>query len=171
MRVHVLTACTRPENLGLVGDSLAVAGAGHDLIWHVRFDLDRRYPGGNGVRNALLDQIDDGWVWGLDDDTLVHPDLFRVAEKWALGSVNAVVVGQQRADDRYLHADAGEVRVGGIDVGQALLRRDLIGDRRYPDAYVGDGMLLVEVLADAHVVYVDEPLSYHNWLERRPAAA
>src|SRR3990167_1261604 len=97
MRIHALTACSRPENLTKVGLSLAHAARGHDVHWHVRFDLEREHVGGQAVKNRLLDEISDGWVWILDDDTIVHPDLFsRAAECAALTGIEAIVVSQRR---------------------------------------------------------------------------
>ena len=80
VRLHVLTAVSRPENLGQIAESLAVAVEraeyGVDLAVALgMFDPDRQHVGGQALKNDMLDDIDDGWVWILDDDTLAHPDV------------------------------------------------------------------------------------------------
>ena len=154
-----MTAVTRPENLAEIGLSLrnAVARARIDAEWHLRFDPERRHVGGQQVKNELLDGIDDGWVWVLDDDTLVHPDLFTYLDE----SYDALVVSM-RLDGGILHAAEKNVVWGGIDIGQAILRRELIGERRIEPVYEGDGRFLEALLPGANVLYVPTELTYYN---------
>ena len=170
VKVHVLTAVTRPWNLPLIAGSLAnaAAAAGCDICWHWQFDSERRHVGGQAVKNRMLDEITDGWVWLLDDDTLVHPNLLRRARTVSGDqAVDAIVFSQARADGRQLTAAPANVRVGDIDAGQAILRRDLIGATRLHESYEGDGIFLADVLGRANAVYVDEFLSLHNALAFR----
>lgn len=168
MKLWVLTACSRPENLALVWDSLHVARrraelTGASLRWLVRYDREQKHVGGQAVKNWMLDEATDGWVWVLDDDTLAHPE-FLVRVRDAATSFDAVVVSQLRADGRVLEASPENVRVGGIDIGQVALRRELIGDERIPESYEGDGLFLERVLREANVLFINEQLSYHNRL-------
>ena len=58
-----------------------------------------------------------------------------------------------------------EVRVGGIDIGQVMVHRSLIGDARIPELYEGDGWFLQNLVHEAkQAVYLSEPLSYYNRL-------
>ena len=169
MKLHVLTAVTRPWNLNVVAKSLETAAerVDIDLSWHLRFDLGRESLGGQALKNELLDEVADGWVWFLDDDTIVHEDLF--VNVWSAiapySDVPAVVVSQRRNDGRVLLAKPRNVCVNGIDIGQALLRRDLIGNERIPESYAGDGEFLQALLHDRQdVIYMSEVLSLHNVL-------
>lgn len=167
-QLHVLTAVSRPGNLPALAESLSFAAAGSqaEIIWHWRFDLDQTHVGGQQLKNEMLDGITGGYVWVLDDDTLVHPDLFRRA---LATEAPAVVVSQQRTDGRVLHAHPDYVCPGQIDIGQAVLSRELIGRRRIPLAYDGDGAFLQTVLAGRRDTrYIDEILSFHNSLELAP---
>ncbi len=168
MRLHVVTAVTRPENLAVLAASLAGAAvaARVDVSWHWVFDLDRRYVGGQKRKNDALDEILDGWVWFLDDDTSVD---VRILSAWRASvdadpSLEAVVFGQVRADGRILEAAAELVRVGDIDIGQAFVRRDAIGMHRLDESYDGDGVFLAAVLPRVNVLFHDEYLSRHNLL-------
>lgn len=169
MRLHVLTACSRPGLLPAVAQSIATAACEPwEVCWHVRFDIERQHVGGQYLKNQMLDQITDGWVCFLDDDTTMHPEFPSVVASWQ--AFDAVVVTQTRSDGRTLVADAANLVVGGVDIGQAAIRRELIGARRIPLSYEGDGIFLTAVLTDENVAYVDEAFSYHNQLDTMAAA-
>lgn len=168
MRLHVITAITRPANLGEIAASLAAACATAriDLVWHWRFDYQREHVGGQKLKNDALDTISDGWVWMLDDDTIAHSEILQAwAQHAKIADVTAVIFGQLRADGRTLVADPENARRGMIDIGQAFLRRDAIGEHRLPEDYDGDGMFLERILPTANVIYNNRMLSFHNRLE------
>lgn len=169
--IHVLTACTRPENLPAI--AAALARTMPEAHWHVGFDPLHQHVGGQAVKNRLLEGIPcrdgtaDNWILFLDDDTLPHPALYRrlVETLRARPDAAAVVVSQLRRTGEILHAHPDGLHPGGIDAGQALLRRDLIGDARLPEIYDGDGRFLEALLLGRDdVVYLDEVLSEHNAL-------
>lgn len=162
MRLHVCTACSRPENLDRVAASLALWGQA-DYTWHIRFDIERRHVGGQRLKNELLNDVSEGWVWFLDDDTLAHPKLYRTLEQKSRG-YDAIVVSQRRRERANLIAAEENVRVNEIDIGQAIIRRSLIGEDRIPETYAGDGLFLEEVLPFGKVLYLPEVLSFHNAL-------
>lgn len=167
MNLHILTACTRPGNLRAVAESIADALLATDQVevdWHIRFDLDQQHVGGQHLKNEMLNDIVSGWVWILDDDTRVHPDLFRQLGEVCKPGVSAVVFSQQCSRHETRHTNRGTLMVGGIDAGQAVMRRDLIGGYRIPLSYDGDGHFLVKVLDDERVLFLDEVLCYHNRL-------
>jgi hypothetical protein len=168
VRLHVVTAITRPANLAAIADSLAAACCTSrvDLVWHWRFDWQREHVGGQKLKNDALDDIRDGWVWMLDDDTIAHSEILQAwAQHARHEGVGAVVFGQSRADGRILVANEQNVRVGHIDIGQAFLRRDIIGEHRLPEHYDGDGMFLEAVLPSCETIYDNRLLSFHNRLE------
>ncbi|MCR4339227.1 MAG: hypothetical protein NUW01_04985 [Gemmatimonadaceae bacterium] len=169
-RLHVLTSCSRPGNLPAVAESIAAAASDSwEVCWHVRFDLKHLHVGGQQLKNDMLDGITDGWVVFLDDDTTMHPGLLASAAKVA--DVGAVIVSQERSDGTILRAARENLQVGLVDIGQAILRRDLIGDARIPIDYNGDGMFLAGLLRDTPAVaFVDEILSFHNSLTTAVAA-
>lgn len=163
MKLHVLTAVTRPQNLPKLARSLARAATPEwEIDWRWRFDPDREHVGGQALKNQMLGEIEDGWVWVLDDDTVAHPKvLARVAER--VRGVDAVVVSQKHGD-AILAAGPGCARLGHIDIGMAFLTRELIGEHRLPEEYDGDGKFLSELLERAAVSYIPETLSYYNKL-------
>jgi len=168
MKLHVLTAVTRPGNLGVIADSIAAASSPEwEICWHLRFDPMRTNVGGHEQKNMMLDGIEDGWCWILDDDTTMHPHLLRQLTEVLTRQPDALalVVSQDRQDGRHLVAAEENVRVCSIDAGQAIMRRDFIGDHRLPLNPVGDGEWLCGLLPGKDgVVYLDETLSIHNAL-------
>ena len=166
MTLHILTACTRPRNLPAIAGSLRVWGPA-DFIWHLRFDHRHEHIGGQAVKNRMLDELSDGWVMFLDDDTLVHPKLWeRFGEvRAAHQDAPALVVSQQHSVLGTLHAAPENVMIGTIDIGQVILRREVIGAHRIPESYAGDGEFLHAILPHVDAVYLDEVLSFHNALE------
>lgn len=157
LRLHILTAVTRPENLGRIAASIPP-----EAYWHLAFDPDHSAVGGQAVKNRLLDVIADGWVYVLDDDTLFHPDLAAAIEE--VGDAPALVVSQAW-DGGVRRATPGEVKLGSIDIGQVVFRRDTIGAARIPETYEGDGHFLEALLLNRRgVVFVDRVLSLYNAL-------
>jgi hypothetical protein len=169
VKLHILTAVSRPENLPRIAESLATAAERApdvQVTWHWRFDLARQHIGGQAVKNAMLDEFHDGWFWALDDDTLTHEDVLLVVDdaRRRHPHAKAIIVSQQRSDGRVLPAAPEQMCPGGVDIGQAFLRRDLIGDHRIPEHYNGDGMFLQTVLTGATVVFLPDVVSLHNAL-------
>ncbi len=160
LKLHILTALTRPKNLERIAASLREAATPDVQVhWHIRLG-DPDDPGGQRAKNALLDDIVGNWAWILDDDTTVHPDLLRTLVAVAEPDVDAVVVGQDH-DGQQL---GGHTTVGMVDTGQVIFRRTLADDHRIPEQYDGDGHFFEQILTGANIVFVDEQLSLYNAL-------
>jgi hypothetical protein len=169
--MHVLTACTRPQNLPLLATSIQNAMCEPwEVCWHIRFDPAGEHLGGHKLKMDMLAQITDGWVVFLDDDTLMHMDVLqRVADH---SDAAGVVVSQDRTASlgHMLWAAPQNMRLGGVDIGQVVLRRELIGDAEMPPYYGGDGTFLASILQNRDdIVYLDEVLSLYNALEAATA--
>jgi hypothetical protein len=174
MRLHVLTAVSRPENLPEIAWSIMEAAKKAptvDWIWHQRLDRERRWVGGQRLKNEMLNDITDGWVCILDDDTVMHPDFLRrvsfvlATQPLVERECRAIIVSQKRTTGVIMRASPENAVVGKIDAGQAVLRRDLIGDTRIPETYAGDGAWLETLLTGRNDVhYMRDVLSLHNAL-------
>ena len=177
MIVHVLTPVTRWRNLPEIQSSIDVAMSNApevELRWHRVLDLKHQHVVGAALRNQMLDEITDGWVWLLDDDTLVHEQvLARVRDHQEADAVVFSQIGlpnafhPARAVRGNLWNGAKEVPAGGnvFDSGMAMVRRSLIGDWRLPRNRSADGFLFEEIIQPAeNVVYLDEELCFYNAL-------
>lgn len=161
--LHVLTACTRPENLPKMAESLQAWGKQADFIWHIRFDIGKQHVGGQAIKNQILEEISDGYVMFLDDDTVVHPMLWKRLRQY--DGKDAIVFSQNHEILGILHAAPENAMIGTIDIGQAIIKRDVIGLHRIPESYAGDGEFMHAILPHCDAVYVDEVLSIHNALQ------
>lgn len=170
MKLHILTAITRPANIPAIAESLIRADwSGVDLTWHWRMDNDRTAVGGQVLKNAMLDDIRDGWVYLLDDDNLLHPHLPRqlVGHVAARPDVQLLVVGQELPSGQVRITGPDAMRVNHVDAAQLVIRRDALGDLRLPESYAGDGLLAAQLAATLpveRIIYVPLTLSYYNRL-------
>jgi len=174
--VHVLTPVSRPELLPAVTASLSVALLSAPeirLVWHLSYDLERRYVSGWKLRNEMLDDIERGWIWLLDDDTEAHPSL--LARLWEYRDSNGIVFSQDGreppgiADPERLangdHRERLSADATVFDTGMVICRRGLIGDYRFREHRAADGYFWEDVLSKADdVIYLDEFLATYNSL-------
>jgi hypothetical protein len=176
MRLHVLTAVTRPENLPALAQSLeGAAELDIEVCWHTRADPERQAVGGQALKNAMLEDDDDpeGWVWILDDDNVCHPMFFpSLRATLAAHPLARLIAIAQQHQGRYVRqVNRGMLRQTHVDAGQVVIRKDAIGDRRIPLHYCGDGEWIEDIangLADDQIAYVRTPATYYNWLRSHP---
>ena len=174
----IVTPCSRPENLPRIAESITgparwivvvdsavvqgkVEQPGAEVIYHSE-------PGsvaGHAQRNAALDLIDSGWVYFLDDDNIMHPDFWTLFD-WLDedDETGMVLVGQDVNGTRRVPERIG---IGLVDMAQLVVRRELIGDLRFPaHFYEADGMMIGALVRRhaAKVQLVRDVLSYYNGL-------
>jgi hypothetical protein len=170
MRLHVLTACTRTENLDALAESLMDAlSAGVQVAWHIRFDREHQYVGGQALKNDMLDELRDGWVAILDDDTTYPPAFFPALAGAALAHPEAqlIVIAQQHRSGWVRKVNRKMLRATHVDAGQIVAKREAIGTLRIPEHYCGDGDFietLANSLTDEQIVYIQEPVVNYNAL-------
>lgn len=166
MTFHILTACARAWNLPALAESIVAGDPYDEAVWHVGLDAELKHVGGQAVKNRLLDETQGGYVVVLDDDTTLHPELLPTARRSIMEEDADLVVVSQSWPGGVRHASAGAMVVGGVDIGQAVVSRHLIGPDRIPETYDGDGHWLAGLAARAlRPVYVDRVLAHYNALE------
>ena len=164
-RLTLVTPCSRPQNLPLIAESIKPGRNLFDVIWMVIFDNGEcpQSRVGNYQRNCALEAIIDGWVYFLDDDTLIHPELFGELAKVKTG---AVAFGQTLKDG-IRPASQATMKVCQIDMGQVAIRREVIGNARFAlGIYEADGIFIESVYNSNPDKWslIDKPLSYYNKL-------
>jgi hypothetical protein len=188
MLFNVITPVSRPQNLVTVASSLNDnLLVGFEVRWWCVFDskVMTRTPtnlgwedlglvdgdlGAGGMRNVALERIERGWVYCLDDDTVLHSD-FPVALREGIVAhprAGGYVFSQALRDGRRRLAAAPEnARVGHLDMGQFVLDRRMIGDiRLIPGLYESDFYYFEAVYERApdRVIFIDRVASYYNFL-------
>lgn len=175
MDLTIITPCSRPKNLHRMHKSIP-----QGVRWIIVFDMDRcdikipnaehyfykEHAYGYPQTNFALDMIKDGYVYFLDDDNTVHPDLIDNIRGVDNDFIHFL---QQRCERKKTHPKyiiGSEVRGGKIDKGGVLLKRTLIGDIRFrTDIYAADGYFIEDCYKKAtSPLFIDKVLSYHNKL-------
>lgn len=178
MIINIVTPCSRPENLMAMSESINIPLGRYR--WIVVIDATdmpsvmlpknaevylAKVDGstsGNGQRNKALDMINAGYVLFLDDDTILHKDLWD-AVRYA---TEDIVCWQQSLKDGSHRLDAGDFRVCHIDSGSFMVKRSVIGDIRWDlGRYDADGYFAEKVFAKKQTIRkINQYLSHYNYL-------
>ena len=122
---------------------------------------------GNHQRNYLLDQIQDGYCFSLDDDTIIHPDFFPVLSRCIIETQKrGFLFHDQLADDAILYARAGHIREGSIGNQNFAIHKSLIQMNRMNIHYCADGEFIEKMYKryPDEFIIIDQVLAYHNRL-------
>ena len=196
MKFHVITRCTRVENLLTIADSVYKEGV--DVTWHVVFDtgvvkeieaslLGELYSkgailyfkqGSPGTymypeMNELVRQFDeDDYVTLIDDDNIVHPDYYNVIIDTIKNNFrkDAFCYNQLITVDNptYRHASPENTVVGGIDLAQYTVCANTFINYEFGSGYCGDGEF-IEALHNSKpqtFEFIDQTLCYYNYLQQ-----
>lgn len=191
MNLHVITRCTRPDNLRAVYESFI----GNELTWHVVFDTgvvkeieaallgwlytvaNVYFRGGNQgsymytiMNDIIRENIPGGeLVTLIDDDNIMHPDYFSdVTCDYRWSGFYAICYNQKLYNGVRI-ANPENTVVGGIDLAQYTFISDVIldGIATFKDGYCGDGYFIQE-LHTKHpngILFIDQTLCYYNYLQ------
>ena len=192
MLFHVITRCTRPENLKKIYNSFN----GYDnLKWTIVFDgsflaeLDLELLGwltkiGASYRlfyskkgSYLYPQINDivssnKGLWNIliDDDNIVHQDYFSSLESLIQGNTSSSVFiyNQVLEDDSIRLCSPENTVVGSIDLAQFTFNTDVMRLASFGAGYCGDGEFIEELhkRVPEDFMFIDKNLCYYNYLTR-----
>lgn len=190
MFITIITPCSRVENLWKVYESINFP----NYRWIVVFDglkvnsipenlpptvepyivSDESGISGNPQRNHALDLVEDGWVYFLDDDNLIHPELYSNVEPY---STMYEFIHFKQADSYNPHEENEELRYdsrmmgdkvvcGWIDTHQWIVHSKVIGDIRWVnDVYEADGIFAETIYnKTTKTIWLDKYLSIYNEL-------
>lgn len=180
--ITILTPCSRQKNLPTLLNSIDF-----DKIdkWIIIYDTSKNrtyeklytdHPKilevecdtsgvvGHPQRNYGMSLVEDGFIYFLDDDTIVHPNLWTLID--TLDPQFFYTFDQQREQNgQLLHGDTIQVR--RIDTAMFLVHKNHIGDIQWhTDRYDADGYFICDIKnknTDCHR-YVNKVCSYYNYL-------
>lgn len=195
--LHILTRCTRPQNLLQIRDSVLLR-CEFELHWHILFDTScvsqpdvpllcqlshspihlRFFQGAKGdlgvsYLNQVLGEIDSGYVYVLDDDTLLHENFYHRVYHEIVRHRKQILVFDQWVGGRDFsglmtrQAVPENMRVQGVDFGQIVF--DVTVSRGRPlrnFEYKNDGYFIQQLWEDLaqEFLFVQETLCYYNRL-------
>jgi len=192
MKFHVITRCTRVENLLTIADS--VYKDGFDVTWHVVFDTnvvkeveasllgelyrrgaDLHFKDGDGWGlsnlNDILISLTKGYVFHLDDDNIIHTDYYKEIARSIKKNKSLAYCYNQ-----LVNVGSGETRtasientvVGGIDLAQYTVHTDVYKLISYGSGYTADGEFIQALhnLQPSEFVFINQTLCYYNYLQQ-----
>ena len=174
----IITPCIRPENLARMSKTIPA-----NCRWIVVFDLKQlpsvelpknaeyhrllNHAFGYPQSNYALELVKDGYVYFLDDDTLMHPDLYEAVSGLDNDFIhfNQIRPEKKKGDPKRILGS--KVQGGWIDKGGFVVKRELIGEIRFrTDIYGGDGYFAEDCYAKAqNPIFINKILAYFNILK------
>lgn len=117
---------------------------------------------GNAQRNFALDKIDRGWVYFNDDDTTIHPLLWKRINHLN----NDFIHFSQIHKDGSLRLKGNNVKVDHIDSHNFIVSRECIGHTRWQlDKYNADGIFAEDCYRKSvNPIFIPKVLSIYNSL-------
>ena len=177
IKLNIITRCTRPDFLEKVKKSIFTTIL-FDIKWWVVFDtrvikdIDADFlsnlqllggeaifmRGENGdmahsLLSKVIDKIQEGFVYFLDDDNILHENLYDTIHKKIIENPDkkGFIFSQKISGKDFTGLDIREAkpentRVQHIDMAQFLLKRDLIGNERFVSGdYKADGYFIEKI--------------------------
>jgi len=199
-KIQIITRCSRLSNLKqiyksifstdkfeinwyLIFDTNFVDSLPIDLITYldapnvfISYEKSEGQDHGHQMINSIIDNIESGWIYVLDDDNIIHEDFYeKIFECMNDNPKSKGFIFEQKIggidftglDVRPCGEDL--VVVSKIDMAQFILKRDLIGDDRIPKGYyVGDGMFIEELFKKTKkdFYFINQILCYYNYFEQ-----
>jgi glycosyltransferase involved in cell wall biosynthesis len=198
--INIITRCTRLDNILKTRDSIFTTDK-FNITWYVVFDtssikdLDGNIMSelyscganlnfikgedgdfGHNLINKTIDKIEDGWVYIIDDDNIIHEnfyeEIYKAIKKYKnkTGFVfNQKVGGRDFTGLDIRIASPENMRVQHIDMAQFFLHRKLISNHRIPKMmYVGDGVFIEELYKSKseEFVFINKTLCHYNYLSK-----
>lgn len=182
MFINLITPCSRPGNLLTIQNTINIPKQMYRWIvvidGEAPVEPDKNLPdqaeiyyytsdksiSGNGQRNFALDLIEKGHILFLDDDTVLHPQLWETVkgfEKYDFISYPQVW------KNGALRLTGHEVKLGRIDSNNFMVDCKIVADLRWRlDVYEADGYFAEEAYKRAvnPKYFGDWPLSVYNYL-------
>ena len=191
--INIITPCCRSKNLKQIYDSI-----NFDFVssWFIVYDTSKNrsyqkqfedHPNifelecsdksdvGNAQRNLGLKLIKDGFIYFLDDDNIIHPELYNIIpllDKNYLYTFNQLRVENGNDEPWVLFNNEGgkilygnQVVVKKIDIAQYIFHKDMVDNSKFVlDVYFADGIFISEIYEknkQKHI-YINKVAAYYN---------
>lgn len=177
MNLTIITPCSRPENLVKMANTIP-----EGVRWIVVFDMEplplimavipsnceyyflKNHSMGYPQSNIGIEMVKDGYLYFLDDDTFLHPNLIQTMESiLKYGTFDFIHFDQ--TGPSWEHRIGGVVKKGAIDKGSFIVSRQLVGTTRFHMPHHSDGDFAVECYKKSkNPLYIHKYLSIYNAL-------
>lgn len=193
--IYACTPCWRTENLEQIAKSIPdswgwvicsqkeVPEKYNDPSknWYVLKVPESGEPAGYKARNFIIENgpFEDGdWLWQLDDDTIVHPDLEDALKDIHMYDEFSLVVFNQcfhNFDRR--SSPTIPPQIGSYDIAMYVANYKFVKPIRYHGTYCMDQLYVFDCwynglmrnyrpLNSPPFAYIDRDLSFYNWIDK-----
>jgi hypothetical protein len=185
-KIVIVTPCTRPKNLTLIAESIEAVIPRENYRWLVIFDSSKvkkkvecefaqihyfekeSSSFGNAQRNYAIDLMQgndyykDHYVYFLDDDTILHKNLWCLVKN----ATEDMVVFEQINKNGKLRLGSDRIMPGLVDTGSAAIKLSAIGKTRFKEhLYEADGYFMSEIARkQITILNINKPASIYNAL-------
>jgi len=182
-KINIITPCSRPDNLDIIIKSI-----NFDLIdkWYIIYDTskNRTYTKkymentkieehfcsdigivGHPQRNFGLKLINDGFVYFLDDDNIIHPEFWNIVPTL---DINYFYTFDQQQIYVGKILKGNIIKVLWIDTAQYIIPKQLINNLTFDvNKYHSDGLFITKIneLYPKNYIYIPKIACYYNYLE------
>ena len=177
----IITPCSRPNNLPLLYESIEFS-----LIkkWLIVYDSDeekiqpkfnhtkisewnenRTGFSGNTQRNRGIEETDNGLIYFLDDDNIMHPNFWNILPEFSENKINLFEIDGHPCKQKLNLQHPGP---GTFDTSMFCIDRKLIGEKRWlPHLYSADGVFVASINTNLNSLKIfDQTASYYNYLSK-----
>lgn len=185
--VSIITACSRPQNLKKIYDSIKFGQVGK---WYIIYDTSkcRKYEdkftgdihadkilelscdkegfAGHPQINYALDKINDGFVYIMDDDNIFHPTFWKLLKD--LDPEYIYTWDQDRIQESRI-LKGGEIKEEKIDTSQFIVPRNLIGSVKWAEQRSAGDFRFISQIYKKHETkfkYIPKIACYHNFIKK-----
>ena len=151
--LHICTPLYRYKNVPIVFDSLKNYD---DVTWHLSFAKHRKSPDISDLdsvnkiklysvdcedkntcqkRNAIFENIMDGYFCLLDDDTLFLESMYDTYKKYSAINYEGMIIGRQYNKNQTIRLNASKPVYGRIDTGNVLCHHACLSACRWPERH------------------------------------
>ena len=178
MILNIITPCSRPNNLHTIADSINIPK--ENYRWIVVYDgvelpskdlipnnceiytyYDSESKVGHYQRNYAMNLIDDGHIYFNDDDTTIHPELWKNINVLK----NDFITFNQNHKSGLIRLWGQNVRVGSIDSHNFIFSKEISRGLKFSNLYEADGYFAMDCFSLAKSPkHIDKVLSVYNSL-------
>jgi hypothetical protein len=178
----IITPCSRQHNIPKISNSIKFNKI-HKWIIVYDTSKDRTYNklyknhpkilevecndgiSGNPQRNYGMSLVDDGWIYFLDDDNIIHPKFWSIFNKL---NCSKFYTFDQARDKQGGVLPGHTIALNHIDTAMFIVHKKHIGNIKWHnDRYNADGYFICDINEnnkDAHI-YINDIAAYYNFLE------
>jgi hypothetical protein len=183
----IITACSRPQNLKKIYDSIKFEQVDK---WYIIYDTSkcRKYDetfigdsnaekilelfcnkegfAGHPQINYALDLIKDGFVYIMDDDNIFHPTFWTILKDLDLEFI--YTWDQDRIQESRI-LKGGQIEREKIDTSQFIVPRNLIGSIKWAEQKSAGDFRFISQIYKKHeekFKYIPKTACYHNFIKK-----